>query len=63
MVIIRKLVLHIPLLLILPRVMTNKVLAVVLSAPLSDVMSVFVALLFFVPGFYKKMKSMNHSEV
>lgn len=56
MVIIRKLILHIPLLLILPRVMTNKVLAAVLSAPLSDVMSVILALLFFVPGFYKKMK-------
>ena len=34
MVIIRKLVLHIPLLFILPMVMKNKVLDVVLSAPL-----------------------------
>lgn len=56
MVIIRKLILHIPLLLILPRVMTNKALAVVLSTPISDVMSVIVTLLFFAPGFYRKMK-------
>lgn len=53
MVIIRKLVLHIPLLILLPMLMENKVLAVVLSAPISDVMSVIVTLLFFVPGFYK----------
>lgn len=58
MVIIRKLILHIPLLLILPRVMTNKVLAVVLSAPISDVMSVIVTLLFFAPGFYRKISLM-----
>lgn len=61
MVIIRKLVLHIPLLFILPMVMKNKVLAVVLSAPLSDVISVVVTLLVFVPGFYNQMKSLNHS--
>ena len=42
MVIIRKLVLHIPLLFILPMFMTNKVFAVVLSAPISDVLSVVV---------------------
>ena len=51
MVIIRKLVLHIPLLFILPMIMKNKVLAVVLSAPLSDAISVIVTLLFFVPSF------------
>ncbi len=56
MVIIRKLVLHIPLLVILPLFMENKVLAVVLSAPVSDVMSVIVTLVFFVPSFYHKMK-------
>ena len=56
MVIIRKLLLHIPLIIILPMVMKNKVLAVVLSAPSSDVMSVIVTLLFFAPGFYIKMK-------
>lgn len=64
MVIIRKLVLHIPLLFILPMIMENKVLAVVLSAPLSDVLTVVVTLIFFVPGFYrnmKKMKSLNDS--
>ena len=55
MVIIRKLVLHIPLLFILPMVMKNKVLAVVLSAPLSDVISVVVSLLFFVPSFYHSL--------
>lgn len=64
MVIIRKLVLHIPLLFILPMIMENKVLAVVLSAPLSDVLTVVVTLIFFVPGFYrnmKKLKSLNDS--
>jgi len=44
------------LIIILPMVMKNKVLAVVLSAPSSDVMSVIVTLLFFAPGFYRKMK-------
>ncbi len=57
MVIIRKLVLHIPLLLILPMVMENKVLAAVLSAPVSDVLPVVATLLFFAPGFYHTMKS------
>mgnify|MGYP002624850678 CR=1 FL=1 len=57
MVIIRKLILHIPLLFILPMVMKNKVLAVVLSAPLSDVISVVVTLLFFVPSFYHSLPS------
>ncbi len=61
MVMIRKLVLHIPLLLVLPMVMKNKVLAVVLSAPVSDVLSVVVTMIFFVPGFYHKMKSLSHS--
>ena len=61
MVIIRKLILHIPLLLILPLFMKNKVLAVVLSAPISDVLSVVVTLIFFVPGFYHMMKSLNLS--
>ena len=61
MVIIRKLALHIPLLLILPLIMKNKVLAVVLSAPISDVLSVVVTLIFFVPGFYQKMKDMKRS--
>lgn len=61
MVIIRKLVLHIPLLLILPMLMKNKVLAVVLSAPISDVLSVLVTLAFFVPGFYRKMKRFAYS--
>ena len=37
--------------------MKNKVLAVALSAPVSDVLSVVVTLLLFVPGFYNKMKS------
>ena len=62
MVIIRKLILHIPLLLILPLIMENKVLAVVLSAPVSDIMSVIVTLVFFVPGFYHKMKELKHSD-
>lgn len=62
MVIIRKLILHIPLLLLLPMVMRQKVLAVVLSAPVSDVMSVVVTLLVFVPGFYHKMQGMTRSE-
>ena len=55
MVIIRKLILHIPLLFILPIFMENKVFAAVMSAPISDVLSVVVTLIFFVPGFYKKM--------
>ena len=59
MVIIRKLVLHIPLLFILPVFMTNKTLAVVLSAPISDVLSVVVTVACFVPVFYRKMKSLN----
>ena len=62
MVIIRKLILHIPLLLILPMVMKNKVLAVVLSAPISDVMSVVVTLFIFVPGFYHKIQGLMHAE-
>ncbi|MCR5168218.1 MAG: MATE family efflux transporter, partial [Oscillospiraceae bacterium] len=57
MVIIRKLVLHIPLLFILPMFMTNKVLAVVLSAPVSDVLSVVVTVACFVPVFYRKMNN------
>lgn len=61
MVMIRKLALHIPLLLILPMVMKNKVLAVVLSAPVSDVLSVVVTLLVFVPGFCHKMKNLSNS--
>ncbi len=61
MVIIRKLILHIPLLIVLPMIMKNKVLAVVLSAPISDVLSVVVTLIFFVPGFYNKMKRMKCS--
>ena len=59
MVIIRKLILHIPLLIILPMVMKNKVFAVVLSAPVSDVLSVAVTMIFFAPGFYQKMKSLK----
>ncbi len=62
MVMIRKLVLHIPLLLVLPMVMKKKVLAVVLSAPISDVLSVAVTLFVFVPGFYNKMKRLKRSE-
>ena len=62
MVIIRKLILHIPLLLILPMVMKNRVLAVILSAPISDIMSVIVTLFVFVPGFYHKMLGKTHSE-
>lgn len=46
---------HIPLLLNLPMVMENKVLAVVLSEPVSDVLSVVATLLFFAPGFYHTM--------
>ncbi|MBR6983100.1 MAG: hypothetical protein IKH75_06140 [Ruminococcus sp.] len=60
MVIIRKLVLHIPLLFILPMFMTNKVLAVVLSAPVSDILSVVVTVACFLPGFYRKMKNPDH---
>ena len=48
MAIIRKLILHIPLLLILPVVMANKVFAVVLSAPLSDIISVVMTLSDFI---------------
>ncbi len=59
MVIIRKLILHIPLLVILPLFMENKVLAVVLSAPISDIMSVVVTLIFFVPVFYRKMHELK----
>ena len=62
MVIIRKLILHIPLLFILPIVMKNKVFAVVLSAPISDVLSVVVTFLVFVPGFYNKMKRLKLSK-
>lgn len=62
MVIIRKLILHIPLLFILPMVMKNQVLAVILSAPISDVLSVVVTFLVFVPGFYNKMKRLKLSE-
>ena len=61
MVIIRKVALHIPLLLILPMIMKNKVLAVVLSAPLSDVISVAMTLMFFAPLFHVKMKSLSSS--
>ena len=57
MVIIRKLVLHIPLLFILPMFMTNKVLAVVLSVPISDILSVVVTVACFVPGFCQKMNN------
>ncbi|MCR4750182.1 MAG: MATE family efflux transporter [Lachnospiraceae bacterium] len=55
MVMIRKLVLHFPLLFILPALMKGKVLAVVLSAPVSDVITVIVTVLLFMPGFYIKM--------
>ena len=61
MVIIRKLILHIPLLIILPMIMKNKVLAVVLSAPVSDVISVAATMVFFVPGFYNKMRNLKYS--
>ncbi len=61
MVMIRKLVLHIPLLIVLPMIMKNKVLAVVLSAPISDLLSVIVTLFVFAPGFYRKMKMMKNS--
>lgn len=61
MVIIRKLILHIPLLIILPMVMKNKVFAVVLSAPVSDVLSVAVTMIIFAPGFYQKMKSLKQT--
>ncbi len=57
MVIIRKLILHIPLLFILPMIMKNKVLAVVLSAPISDILSVIVTCIFFMPIFYNKMRN------
>ena len=61
MVIIRKLILHIPLLLILPMIMKDKVLAVVLSAPVSDIISVVATMVFFVPGFYDKMRNLTYS--
>lgn len=57
MVIIRKLVLHIPLLFILPLIMDNKVLAVVLTETISDVVSVAVTSIYFVPGFYRMLKN------
>ncbi len=62
MVIIRKLVLHIPLLVILPLFMPNKVLAVVLSAPVSDILSVVVTCVCFVPIFYYQMKKLKQPE-
>lgn len=62
MVIIRKLILHIPLLFLLPMLMENKVLAVVLSAPVSDILSVVVTFIFFVPGFYNKINKLKCSE-
>ena len=55
MVIIRKALLHIPLLFILPVIMKNKVLAVVLSAPVLYILSVIVTCVFFVPIFYNNM--------
>ncbi len=61
MVIIRKLLLHIPLLFILPVIMKNKVLAVVLSAPVSDILSVIVTCVFFVPIFYNKIKKLERA--
>lgn len=61
MVIIRKLILHIPLLLVLPMIMKDKVLAVVLSAPVSDVISVSATMVFFVPGFYDKMRKLKYA--
>ncbi len=62
MVSIRKVFLHIPLLFILPIFMQNKVFAVVLSAPVSDVLAVIVTLIFFVPGFYNKMNRLKPAE-
>jgi len=56
MVIIRKLVLHIPLLFLLPLVMQNKVLAVVLAETISDIVSVAVTSIYFIPEFYKMLK-------
>ncbi len=61
MVIMRKLIFHIPLLFILPLIMKNKVLAVVLSAPVSDILSVIVTCVFFVPIFYNKMKKLERA--
>ena len=61
MVSIRKPILHIPLLLVLPMIMKDKVLAVVLSAPVSDVISVAATMVFFVPGFYDKMRKLKYA--
>ncbi len=61
MVIMRKLIFHIPLLFILPLIMKSKVLAVVLSAPVSDILSVIVTCVFFVPIFYNKMKKLERA--
>ena len=55
MVILRKLVLHIPLLFILPLCMENKVLAVVLAETISDVVSVVITSIYFIPEFHKKL--------
>ena len=41
--------------------MRNKVLAVVLSAPISDVLSVVVTMVFFVPDFYNKINNLKNS--
>ena len=60
MVIIRKLMLHIPLLFIMPMFMTNKTFAVVLSALISDVLSVVLTVACFVPGFYRRIKRLDH---
>ena len=40
--------------------MKKKVLAVVLSAPISDVLSVVVTVTCILPGFYRKMKNPDH---
>ena len=37
------------------------VLAVVLSAPVSDVISVAATMVFFVPAFYDKMRNLKYS--
>jgi hypothetical protein len=42
-------------------IMKDKVLAVVLSAPVSDVISVAATMVFFVPGFYDKMRKLKYS--
>ena len=41
----------------MPMFMTNKVLAVVLSVPISDIFSVVVTVACFVPGFCQKMNN------